>query len=91
MIAIQLDKEDFQEKYEKVLKNKRFPEAINKVEYLVNTKNKEVENMEEFKIKNLSKLFLINYAYTNGINIIYADKRKKFLDELYKSKLELKR
>lgn len=88
IVAVPLSKDDFEEKYEKALNHPRFRAAMDSFKFNVkNKKEKEIVNVQDFNLKNLELLYLIDHCNTlKNCKVVYARKDAKvysMIDDAY--------
>jgi hypothetical protein len=75
IVVLQLSPEESQEKYEKVMRHPKFEELMQKFDYYLESKDaKAIQEMKEFDLENLEKLYLIRYCRKKKCTVVYGQR-----------------
>ena len=77
-MALPIAKEEFETKYRKVMNHPKYREAMDKFSFHMKNRNQEeIENFKDFDLKNLEKLYLIDYCLKKKkCEVIYGRRTK---------------
>lgn len=79
-VALQLSEKEYKEKYLPIVQHPAFTDAMKKVELYLKLKSPELAQMKEVDLKDLEKLYMIEYCKINKCQIIFGDIHRDELD-----------
>lgn len=92
IVVLQLSPEESEEKYSKVMRHPKFDELMQKFDYYLDSKDTTaIQEMKEFDLENLEKLYLMRYCRTKKCTVVFGQRQPSFYQAIQDSGEKMER